>query len=114
MLSAKAYTNGRKLYLAHCSACHQSHGQGLKPYFPALQDNPAVTVERPNDVVQTILLGAPSDPTEAFSKHVQMPSFGPVLSDQQIAYVASFIRASWGNDAAPVSAQQVAALRKAD
>jgi mono/diheme cytochrome c family protein len=112
-LSAEAYTLGHKLYERYCSGCHQSHGQGLAPYFPALRDNEAVTLEEPNDIVKTLLLGAPSDPTEAYSAHVVMPSFGAVLNDQQIATLASFIRASWGNDAAPVTAKQVEALRTA-
>jgi mono/diheme cytochrome c family protein len=34
-----------------------------------------------------------------------------MLNDKQIATLASFIRASWGNDAAPVTAEQVNALR---
>ncbi|MGB5831327.1 MAG: cytochrome c [Thiohalocapsa sp.] len=110
-LSEEIYTAGRKLYERYCSGCHQSHGQGLAPYFPALRDNEAVTLEEPNDVIKTLLLGAPSDPSEAYSAHVVMPSFGSVLKDDQIATIASFIRASWGNDAAPVKAKQVEALR---
>jgi len=112
-LSAETYTLGHKLYERYCSACHQSHGQGLAPYFPALRGNEAVTLEEPNDIVKTLLLGAPSDPSQAYSAHVVMPSFGTVLNDKQIATLASFIRASWGNDAAPVTAKQVEALRTA-
>jgi mono/diheme cytochrome c family protein len=112
-LSAETYTLGHKLYERYCSACHQSHGQGLAPYFPALRDNEVVTLQEPNDMVKTLLLGAPSDPSQAYSAHVVMPSFGTVLNDKQIATLASFIRASWGNDAAPVTAQQVEALRTA-
>jgi mono/diheme cytochrome c family protein len=110
-LSAETYTLGHKLYENYCSACHQSHGQGLAPYFPALRGNEAVTLAEPNDMVKTLLLGAPSDPSQAYAAHVQMPSFGKVLNDKQIATLASFIRASWGNDAAPVTAEQVNALR---
>lgn len=110
-LSAQAYEQGRTLYRTNCASCHQDHGQGKKPYFPALRGNPVVTLEEPNDVIETLLRGAPSDPSEAFSPHVVMPSFGSVLNDEQIATVASYIRANWGNDAAPVSAKQVEALR---
>jgi mono/diheme cytochrome c family protein len=41
-----------------------------------------------------------------------MPSFGSILTDAQIATVASYIRANWGNDAPPVTEKEVAALRK--
>ncbi len=65
------------------------------------------------NIIKTLLLGAPSDPSQAYSAHVVMPSFGTVLNDAQIATLASFIRASWGNDAAPVTAKQVGELRSA-
>jgi mono/diheme cytochrome c family protein len=110
-LSAETYTMGRKLYEGYCSSCHQRHGQGLAPYFPALRGNAAVTLEVPDDIIKTLLLGAPSDPSQAYSAHVVMPSFGSVLNDAQIAAITSFIRASWGNDAAPVKPEQVSQLR---
>jgi mono/diheme cytochrome c family protein len=110
-LSAATYTQGRRLYDSYCAGCHQSHGQGQAPYFPALAGNEAVTLEVPNDVIETLLLGAPADPSEAYSAHVVMPSFGSIFTDQQIATLASYIRANWGNDAAPVTAEQVSALR---
>lgn len=112
VLSAEQYEQGREIYMKNCSACHQDHGQGLSPYFPALRGNPVVNSEQPNDVLKTLLLGAPADPSEAFSPHVVMPSFGSVLTDAQIATVASYIRANWGNDAPPVTEKEVTALRK--
>lgn len=39
-----------------------------------------------------------------------MPSFAWKLDDQQVADVATYVRNSWGNRAAPVSAGQVGAL----
>ena len=110
-LADERYRNGRDLYIKHCSACHQGQGQGLAPYFPALQGNPTVSAEEPDSVVETILIGAPEDPAKAYSAHVLMPSFRSVLSDTQLADVISFIRASWGNGAAPVSAETVRELR---
>jgi mono/diheme cytochrome c family protein len=110
-LSEAAYIQGRKLYAGYCASCHQSHGRGLAPYFPALAGNEAVTADEPNDVIRTLLLGAPADPSEAYSPHVVMPSFGSIFTDGQIATLASYIRANWGNDAAPVTADEVSALR---
>lgn len=110
-LTEETYVKGRKLYASYCASCHQSHGQGLPPYFPALAGNEVVTLEQPNDVIKTLLMGAPSDPTQAYSAHVVMPSFGSIFTDKQIATLASYIRANWGNDAAPITPDQVAALR---
>jgi mono/diheme cytochrome c family protein len=41
-----------------------------------------------------------------------MPAF-PVLSDKELADVATYIRNSWGNHAEPVSASDVRSLRRA-
>ena len=113
-LSAQVYGAGRKLYLRYCTACHQREGQGFAPYFPSLRASLKVTQDEANDMLATILLGAPADPSEAYSPHVVMPSFGTLLNDAQIAAVASFIRASWGNDASAVTPEQVARLRGTD
>jgi mono/diheme cytochrome c family protein len=99
------------LYTHYCSACHQRYGQGFEPYFPSLRGNPVVTAPEPGDALKGILLGAPADSSDAYSAHVVMPSFGSVLNDQQIAVIASYIRASWGNQAPAVSAEQVAEVR---
>jgi mono/diheme cytochrome c family protein len=111
LLDEATFTSGRELYLKHCSACHQGQGQGLEPYFPALQGNAAVTAAEPGGVIETILLGAPADPSKALSDLVLMPSYRSVLSDGQIADIVSFIRAGWGNGAAPIRAEEVRALR---
>jgi len=110
-LTEQTYSKGRELYAAYCAACHQSYGQGIAPYFPALAGNETVTLAAPNDLIKTLLLGAPTTPAEAYSPHVVMPSFGTIFTDQQIATIANYIRASWGNAAAPVTAEQVARLR---
>ena len=41
-----------------------------------------------------------------------MPDFGWRLSDQDAADVLSFVRSSWGNQAPPVTANDVERLRK--
>ena len=42
-----------------------------------------------------------------------MAPLGPVLDDQAIADVLTFVRQSWSNDAAPVSAAEVGKQRAA-
>jgi alcohol dehydrogenase (quinone), cytochrome c subunit len=40
-----------------------------------------------------------------------MPAFAWRLTDHDAADIISFIRSSWGNDAKPIEAPKVAALR---
>jgi hypothetical protein len=51
-------------------------------------------------------------PNDRAPTPLAMPAYDWKLDDQQIAAVATFVRNSWGNRAAPVSADQVARLRK--
>ena len=60
-----------------------------------------------------ILLGGTRIGTSASRPSpLTMPSFAWKLNDQQVADVATYIRNSWGNAAAPVTAPQVADMRK--
>jgi mono/diheme cytochrome c family protein len=40
-----------------------------------------------------------------------MPSFGWILNDDQVAAVLTYVRNSWGNAAAPVTASTVSKAR---
>jgi mono/diheme cytochrome c family protein len=41
-----------------------------------------------------------------------MPDFGWRLNDEDVVDVLSFVRGKWGNQAIPVSREEVARLRK--
>ncbi|MDB5986709.1 MAG: coxB [Nevskia sp.] len=90
---------GATLYAGKCAACHQAAGQGMPPTFPSLVGDKVVTGPAAAHVSQ-ILKGKNA-----------MPPFGPMLSDDEIAAIATYERNSWGNHAGEVQADQVAALR---
>jgi mono/diheme cytochrome c family protein len=102
---------GAQLYARYCSACHQDYGQGQPPYFPPLRDHPSVTSADPTALIESILLGAPKDPAEAYSQHGVMPSFGAVLTDKQVADLATYVRTAWGDVADAVTVEEVGATR---
>ncbi len=100
---------GAKLYLDYCAGCHQAGGRGMPNVFPPLAGNGAVVAPDPADVLKVVLLGVPQQ-----GKYVPMPPFAAVLSDEQIAQVANYVRSSWGNAAsADVTPAMVARLRPA-
>ncbi|KAA6186645.1 cytochrome c [Thiohalocapsa marina] len=104
---------GWRLYADYCSACHRPYGQGLGPYVPPMRGNAAVIAASPDEAIRAILLGAPAASAAAYSAHVVMPSFAELLNDHQVAALVSYLRASWGNDAPPVTADAVADIRAA-
>jgi mono/diheme cytochrome c family protein len=82
-----------------------------QPAVPPLAGNRLVTMDPPANLVRAIALGGFGAATVANPRPFGMPPFAHVLSDEQIAAVASHLRASWGAQAAPLSANDVARYR---
>lgn len=103
---------GQAIYTDNCEACHTAKGVGVDRMFPALATNPAVQQADPTSLIRVISAGAQSAATNAHPTGPIMPAFGWRLNDSQIADVTTYIRNSWGNAAAPVTADQVGSVRK--
>jgi mono/diheme cytochrome c family protein len=98
---------GANLYIDHCVGCHQSMGRGIPGVFPPLAGNGVVLASDPADILKIIVLGVPPQ-----SGLIAMPSFAGSMSDQQIAWLANYVRTSWGNTAAPdATSSMVSTLR---
>lgn len=93
--------DGKSLFAKNCAACHQASGAGIPGAFPALKGNKFVLGE-PGAVIATVLKGRGG-----------MPTFASSIDDDKLALVLSYVRQSWGNGAAPVSAQEVQSVRAA-
>jgi mono/diheme cytochrome c family protein len=63
--------------------------------------------------IRMVLNGGFPPATAGNPKPYGMPPFAQILSDDEIAAVVSYIRSSWGNHGAAVSADQANALRSA-
>jgi mono/diheme cytochrome c family protein len=94
---------GEQLYDRHCASCHGDKGQGVPGIYPALAGNRAVTLTSHNNVVQVIRWGGFMPTTAGNPRPFGMPPFGQMLSNDEIAALATFIRQAWGNAAAAVS-----------
>lgn len=84
-----------QLFANNCAACHQSKGQGVKGAFPALAGD-AYVMSDPATLVGLILHGRGG-----------MPSFEDGLTSEEIAYILSYVRNSWGNEASLISSEMV-------
>jgi mono/diheme cytochrome c family protein len=98
---------GAKLYEKHCASCHGDQGQGVPSIYPALAGNRAVTLAAPNNLVQMIRMGGFLPSTAGNPQPFGMPPFGQILSNEDIAVVATYVRQSWGNSAPAVSSFDV-------
>ncbi|EAQ96591.1 c-type cytochrome [Congregibacter litoralis] len=105
--------DGAQVFAANCVACHQADGKGLAGVFPPLVDSRWVLGSRER-LVQIMLYGiqGPIQVQGAVYNGV-MPAFSR-LSDAELASVTSHIRSTWGNDASPLTPDEIAKGRARD
>lgn len=104
--------DGEQLFAAKCAACHQASGAGVPGVFPPLAASEWVTGS-PTRLVQILLHGiqGPIDVRGATYNGLMPP--WQSLSDAELAALATYVRAAWGNGADAVTAATVAEQRAA-
>jgi len=112
------FNMGKTIYAkeGYCSTCHQPDGKGLvSSGFPPLTGNKWVTGsdERLIKVVLKGLLGPIEVGGQKFPGQVPMTPFGGLLNDQEVAAVLTYVRNSFGNQGAAITADKVQKVRAA-
>jgi mono/diheme cytochrome c family protein len=107
-----AMKRGAAIYSDACASCHLEKGVGQSRLFPPLGHNAMVQQDDATGLEHLILAGSRVGTGPTRPSPLTMPSFAWKLTDQQIADVATFVRNSWGNQAAAVTAGKVAQMRK--
>jgi mono/diheme cytochrome c family protein len=108
---------GKRQFQMACITCHQANGLGVPGAFPPLAGSEWATgsEERAIRIVLHGLGGEVKVGAAVFNG--AMPSFGKVPGsgynwrDDQIAAVLTYIRQEWGNQAGPITPEQVTAIR---
>ncbi len=113
--AGKQYTAGKQTYSLLCGNCHQANGKGLEGLAPPLVGSEWVSGPVSRSI--RISLSGVSGPIRVGKKTYTalpvMPGHGPLLDDEKIADVLTYVRHSWGNDFAPVNKQDVKRIRAA-
>ena len=102
---------GPRLYEKHCASCHGQSGQGVAGAYPPLAGSATVNALQPNNLIQITVLGGFAPATAGNPRPFGMPPFQLQLSNRELSALLSFMRASWGNSAAPVSEFDINKLR---
>ncbi len=105
------HERGLEVYNRTCIACHGPDGKGVAGAFPPLDGVDLVTGD-PSIPARIILHGL-QGPIEVAGQRYEniMPPLVD-LEDQEIADVLTYVRQNWSNDAAPVTADEVKAVRE--
>jgi mono/diheme cytochrome c family protein len=108
--AAPPAASGAQLFAGKCAACHQATGQGVAGVFPPLVKSEWVIDDE--RVLAQILLHGIQGPIEVNGQTYNglMPPW-KALSDDELAAIATYIRASWGNGAPAVTAATFATER---
>jgi mono/diheme cytochrome c family protein len=104
---------GAKLYGKHCASCHGDNGEGKADAFPALAGNRAVTMANATNVISIIIKGGFAPATAGNPRPHGMPPYYHLLSDTDIASLATHIRGSWGNAGSAVTELDMVKYRNA-
>ena len=107
---ANAPNRGERLFESHCSACHQYDDQGMGE-APPLEDSPWVV--GPSERLVRILLHGISGRIELRGRVYdrEMPGFGKVLSDADVAALATYTRSRFRADNPRVTPADVKRIR---
>lgn len=119
MAAVQAQPAGEALYLQHCAVCHQPDGRGAPGFFPPLAGNAHVTGDDPAQVqayLGRIVFGYHGG--LVVDKRVysgQMPPIGYTgrLNDSELLDLVNYLRSAWGNDARPITFEELAKARAA-
>lgn len=104
---------GQKIFSANCQTCHQANGEGVPGQYPPLAGSEFTNggSRRMAMIVLKGLQGPVKVKGQQFGSAVMQP-WDKTLTDQKIADVMTYERSTWGNHATPVTAEEIAALRK--
>lgn len=101
---------GGRLYEKHCAECHGADGAGKPPAYPRLAGNNGIVSSAVNPIRMVLNGGFPPS-TAGNPRPYGMPPYGPIMNDDEVAAVVTYIRASWGNMGVPVRPGEVSRYR---
>jgi mono/diheme cytochrome c family protein len=102
---------GQAIYKDSCAGCHTDAGTGFPGLFAKLAGSHAVQSDDPTTMIRVVIAGSQGVATSGAPTSPAMPSFSWRLNETQVASVLTYVRNAWGNAAAPVTADQVNAVK---
>ncbi|CAM2195941.1 Alcohol dehydrogenase (quinone), cytochrome c subunit [Paraburkholderia kururiensis] len=108
---AMSESSGFNVYRSACARCHGDSGRGVPHVFPALAGNPSVLAEDTTSLIRLLVEGGSSPHTLRGPPRQRMPGFAGILTDAQMAQALTYMRGAWGNDAQPITGNDVSTLR---
>ncbi len=100
---------GKTIYETSCITCHMADGKGLEGVYPPLVKS---NMADKNRLIKVIVQGM-RGPSKVNGVDYNGEMAGIVLTNEQAADVANYVRNSWGNKAPAILPSQVQPALKA-
>jgi mono/diheme cytochrome c family protein len=104
---------GRRHYVAVCAGCHGREGEGKPHVAVSMAGNSTVRNTDARNLIVSMLDGIEAQRFPGAEAMQDMPGFAARMSDDELALLANYLRASWGGQPADVTPAAVKALRAA-
>jgi mono/diheme cytochrome c family protein len=112
--AAAMLAQGKKTYEMICGVCHGVDGMGKPGQAPPLAGSEWVNAKGVSRLAHIPLTGVTGGiQVEGKDWNMSMAAMGAALSDADLANVLTYIRSSWGNKGATVTADDVKNVRAA-
>lgn len=104
---------GQDVFSRYCALCHQAEGEGVPNAFPPLANSEWAQGDE-GRLIRLVLNGMQGPITVHGQEYNNVMTPHAFLTDEQIANVLTYVRSSFGNEAGPVTAEQVGRVRAAN
>src|SRR6202162_4283145 len=103
---------GKALFSANCITCHQATGVGVPAHYPPLAGSEVELGDATNHLIAIVLKGL-QGPVMVDGKpfNNSMQAWEAQYTDSQLAAILTYLRADWGNNAPPITADMVKQIR---
>lgn len=103
---AQFFTNGKSLFEKTCENCHGEKGEGLGNLYPPLSDTAAIRSKQTS--LACVVKYGMHEPIKIGNRlfDTAMPA-NPKLSDQEIAYILTYVGNSFGNELGLITTEDV-------
>jgi cytochrome c551 len=107
--SQQYFVQGERLYITHCSNCHQTDGSGLGLLYPPV--NKSDFMDKNFEKVVCLMKNGIEGELIVDGKQFNKPMPGiPSLSDLEITEISTYIYNKWGNRRDSITLQQVSGI----
>jgi mono/diheme cytochrome c family protein len=108
--SKPAVHPGKILYMQFCLSCHMDNAEGVPGLYPPLTQTEFVLGDKER-LIKIILLGQEGPIVVKGQPYNNIMTKLDFLGDKEISEVLTFIRSNFGNNADPVTIDEVKAVR---